>query len=169
MSLNLSDIAILNIYKDELKEIDIKNSACYNFDNTMKVRDIDFSNILLDKKSNKTRKNILIYDISYKYFIDEKPLRIRFDKIDGFIKIYDGIRYLVLFGYERYDAMFNRNRYLISEKSGITESINHNFARIRIDSGYSFPTQKKLIFHNVIILIKPVVKRIKMNISIIYF
>ena len=110
MSLNLSDIAILNIYKDELKEIDIKNSACYNFDNTMKVRDIDFSDILLDKKSNKTRKNILIYDISYKYFIDEKPLRIRFDKIDGFIKIYDGIRYLVLFGYERYDAMFNRNR-----------------------------------------------------------
>ena len=26
-----------------------------------------------------------------------EPLRICFDKIDGFIKIYDGIRYLVLF------------------------------------------------------------------------
>ena len=26
-----------------------------------------------------------------------KPLRIRFDEIDGFIKIYDGIRYLILF------------------------------------------------------------------------
>ena len=27
-----------------------------------------------------------------------KRLRIRFDEIDGFIKIYDGVRYLVLFG-----------------------------------------------------------------------
>ena len=27
------------------------------------------------------------------------PLRIRYDKIDGFIKIYDGFRYLVIFGH----------------------------------------------------------------------
>ena len=27
-----------------------------------------------------------------------KPLRIRFDKVDRFIKVYDGTRYLVLFG-----------------------------------------------------------------------
>ena len=31
-----------------------------------------------------------------------KPLRIRFDKIDGFIKVYDVTRYLVLFGPKRY-------------------------------------------------------------------
>ena len=36
-------------------------------------------------------KNILIYDISYKPFIGSKPLRIRFDEIDGFIKTYGGI------------------------------------------------------------------------------
>ena len=29
----------------------------------------------------------------------EKPLRIWFDKIDGFIKIDDGVRYLVLLKY----------------------------------------------------------------------
>ena len=63
-----------------------------------------------------------------------KPLRIRFDEIDGFIKIYDGIRYLVLLGPEQYDAICNSIRYLISEKSGITDTINHNFAIIRIDS-----------------------------------
>ena len=37
-----------------------------------------------------------------------KPLRIRFDKIDGFIKIYNGtryLRYLILFGPEGYDAI----------------------------------------------------------------
>ena len=29
----------------------------------MKVRDIDFSDVLLDKKSYKNTKNVLIYDI----------------------------------------------------------------------------------------------------------
>ena len=63
----------------------------------MRVRDIDFDNILLDKKSYKTYKNTLIYDISYKTSMGTKTLRIRFYEIDGFIKIYDGIRSLVLF------------------------------------------------------------------------
>ena len=64
-------------------------------------------------------------------------MRIRLDKIDGFIKIYDGIRYLVLFDYGWSDQICNRIKYLISEKIGIMDSINHNFARIRINS-YSF-------------------------------
>ena len=38
---------------------------------------------------------MLIYDILYKTFMGAKPLHIWFEKIDGFIKIYDGIRYLV--------------------------------------------------------------------------
>ena len=33
-------------------------------------------------------------------------------------------------------------RYLISEKTGIINSINHNFARIRIDSYISLPIEK---------------------------
>ena len=40
----------------------------------------------------------MIYDISYKISIGSKPLRIKFDKIDGFITVYDGTRYLTLFG-----------------------------------------------------------------------
>ena len=62
----------------------------------MKATDIDSGDILLDRKSYKTYKNILIYDISYKTFMGSIPLHIRFDKIDGFTKIYDGIRYLVI-------------------------------------------------------------------------
>ena len=27
-----------------------------------------------------------------------KPMHIRFDKVNGFIRVYDGTRYLVLFG-----------------------------------------------------------------------
>ena len=81
--------------KDELKEMDIEKCTCYYFDDIMRVVDLDFDNILFEAK---TYGNILIYDISYKTFMSSKPLRIRFDEIDGFIKIYAGIRYLVLFG-----------------------------------------------------------------------
>ena len=48
-----------------------------------------------------------------------KPSPTRFSKIDGFIRIYDGTRYLVLFGSEKY-VIYNRIRYLISLKIGIT-------------------------------------------------
>ena len=66
--------------------------------------------------------------------IGAKPLHIRFDKVDGFIRAYDGTRYLVLFGTEKYDAFHNRIRYLISQKSSITYVFSHNYARIKIDS-----------------------------------
>ena len=56
-----------------------------------------------------------------------KQLHIWLEKIDGFIKIDDGIRYLVLFGSKQYDAIYNRIRYLISKKIGITDIISHNF------------------------------------------
>ena len=46
--------------KDKLKEIDIKNYACYYFDDKMRVIHIDFYNILPDKKSY---KKLLIYNI----------------------------------------------------------------------------------------------------------
>ena len=58
----------------------------------------------------------MVYDISYKAMIGVKPLHIRFNKIDGFIRVYDGIEYLVLFGPEKHVAIFQRIRYLISKK-----------------------------------------------------
>ena len=148
---------------DELKEIDIKNRTCYYSYDIMQVGDFDFDNILLDEKSfEDSYENILTYVISYKTFIGAKPLRIRFDKIDGFIKIYDGTRYLVLFGPERYD-IYDRIRYLIREKSGIKCSIGHNFARRRIDSYNSLSIGKTLTFQNAIILIKAVDNKNKNN------
>ena len=94
---------------DEVKGIDIKNRTCCYFNNIMRVADIKFYKTLLEEKSY---ENILIYDISYKTFMSAKLVRIRFNKIDGFIKIYDGTRYLVLFGPERYDAIYDRTRYI---------------------------------------------------------
>ena len=51
-----------------------------------------------------------------------KLLRIRFDKIDKYIRIYDGNRYLTLFGSEKSDtdAIYSRIKYLVSQKSCIT-------------------------------------------------
>ena len=50
----------------------------------------------------------MIYKVSHKTLIGTKPLRIRFGKIDEFIRIYDGTRYLTLFGFGKYDATYNR-------------------------------------------------------------
>ena len=79
--------------KDELKEIDIKNRTCYYFDDITRDFDINFDNILLKEK---LYENISVYDISYKTSTGEKPLRIRFDKIDEFIRVRgDEFRYIV--------------------------------------------------------------------------
>ena len=100
----------------------IKNCTYYYFDDIIKLEDFDFNNILIDEKSY---KNILIYDISCNSLIVLKPLWTRFDKIDGFIRIYDGTRYLTLFGSEKYVAIYEKIRYLISLKSGITYTFSH--------------------------------------------
>ena len=87
-----------------IKKIDIN----YYFDYIIKFwdGDIDFSNISLDEKVCKENNgNILIYDISYITSTDAKPLRIRFDKINGFIKIHYKIRYSVFFDYGWFDKI----------------------------------------------------------------
>ena len=67
--------------------------TCYYFDEIIKIKDFDFDNVLINER---LRKNILVYNMSYKTLIGEKPVRIRFAKVNGFISVYDGTRYLVL-------------------------------------------------------------------------
>ena len=69
-------------------------------------------------------------------------MRIRFDRTDGFIKSHDKIRYLVLFDYGWFDKIYGKIKYITSEKSCITDSINHSFRRISIDSYNSLPIKK---------------------------
>ena len=76
---------------DELKETDIKNRTCYYFDDIIIYRDINFDNIFLDiKLCKKEYENTLICEIWYKTSAIQEPLRIRFDKIDGFIRASSG-------------------------------------------------------------------------------
>ena len=51
----------------------------------------------------KSYENSLVYNISYNILIGAEPLRIRFDEIDWFIRLYEGTRYLVLLGVEKCD------------------------------------------------------------------
>ena len=62
---------------------------CWYFDDIIKIQKLDFDNILINEKSY---KNILVYDISYKILIGEKLLRIKFGKVNGFFRVYDGNR-----------------------------------------------------------------------------
>ena len=93
-------------------------------------------------------------------FIGKNPLCIRFDEIGGFIKVYSGIRYLVLLDYNR---IYDKIKCLISEKINITDKIGCNFAILRIDLHKSLPIEKILIFHSIIIHIKSVVNELKTN------
>ena len=58
--------------------------------------------------------------------------------------------------------------FLMSENSCITDSINYNFGKIRINSYNSLSIEKALTFHNVIILIKSVFNKNKITTPIIY-
>ena len=93
--------------------------------------------------------------------IGPNPLHIRFDKVDGFIRIYDGNRYLTLFGSEKYDAIYSRIRYLINLKISTIYIFSHNFTKIKVDFYDPLPIEKRLTLHNAIILIKSVLYKYK--------
>ena len=78
---------------NEFKKVRVKNRKCYCLGDIIKLEYFDLHNILIDEKS---QEKIFNYDISYKAFIDSKSLRIGFDKIDGFGRIYDETRYLII-------------------------------------------------------------------------
>ena len=72
---------------------------------TIKFENFDFD-ILIDEKF---KENVLVYDILYRTLVGTKPLRVRFNKIHGLDRVYDGSMYFVLLGLEKYDAIQNRN------------------------------------------------------------
>ena len=93
--------------------------------------------------------------------IGAKPMRIRLDKVNEFIRVCDGTRYLVLFGSEKYDLIYNRIRYLIGVKSGMTYVISHNYVKIKVDLYISLSLEKSLTLHNIIIIFKSVFNKDK--------
>ena len=85
---------------------------------------------------------------------------IKFDKIDGCIRIYDGTRYLTLLDSQKYDTIYDSIRYLLSLKCDMTYIFSHYFAKIKVDSYDSLLIEIGLTLH-VIILIKTVLNEDK--------
>ena len=138
--------------KIKLKEIDIKNRVWYYFDDIINGTKINFGNILSNKK---LYDNISVHINSNESLTWPKPLRMKFDKIGWFIISLDvKIKHLVLFDYGLLDKICDKIKYHASKKSGVTNSINTNFGKIKIKSCNSLPIKKMLTFHNVITLIK---------------
>ena len=71
--------------------------------------------MIIFKWMKKLCENVLIYNISYKTLIGAEAMHIRFDKVHGFIKVYDGTRYLKLFELGKCE-IFNRIRHLTGVK-----------------------------------------------------
>ena len=83
----------------------------------IKIEDFDLENIFTDEK---LYENIFIYNIWNEIVIPAKPLRIRFNKTNRFVRVYGETRYLVLFGSKKYNHICNIIRYRINVKSGVT-------------------------------------------------
>ena len=49
---------------------------------------------------------------------------VRLDKINGFMRIYNGTRYLTLLGAEKYDTIYDKIRYLVID----LQEVSHFFS-----------------------------------------
>ena len=79
---------------NRLKDIDIKNRTFDCFDDIININDLNLDNILINEKPYEI---ILFYNVAYKTLYGAKPLRVIFDKVDGYIRKYDSTKYLGLF------------------------------------------------------------------------
>ena len=84
--------------------------------------------------------------ITYKTLIGAKPLRIRFNNVDAFIRFYDGTRSLVLFDPEKYYAIYNRIRYFICQKKYHYTCFSYNYVRMKVNSYNFLSLENKLTF-----------------------
>ena len=92
---------------NEFTKIDIKNRACYYYDDIIMLEDFDLDNILIEKNS---------YNISYNTLIYPKLLCTVFFKENKIIRIFDETRYLTSLSFEKCEALYNISRCLISQK-----------------------------------------------------
>ena len=101
----------------------------------------------------------MIYDISFRTLIGGKPLRIGVTdgtRYNFIMKLYNGTRYLVLFGPEKCNTIYNWIRFFISQKIGIIYGFSHIYARIKGDSYDCFVSKKTFMLQNITILIKSI-------------
>ena len=60
------------------------------------------------------------------------------------IRVYDGTRFVILFGAEKSDFIYKRIWYLTGVNSGITYVISDSYAKIKVDSCDSLTLEKNI-------------------------
>ena len=72
-------------------------------------------------------------------------MRISFDKVYGYIEKHGRNRYASLFyHYQKYERTFDRIKYLVSQKSNISDIYYHNFMKFGINSYDGIPPEKNI-------------------------
>ena len=91
----------------------------------------------------KSYENILIYNVVFKTLYGAKPLRIVFNKIDGYTRKYDSTKYLALFHCdEKNERIFDRRSYSNMLKSNISDVCSHKYTKFKINSDDDLPLEK---------------------------
>ena len=104
---------------------------CYYFDDIINIYVFNFDNILLNEKSY---EKFLISDVSLKTQYCAMSLRIVIlDKLDGYIRKYDGTKYLALFDFIGSNQIsFDIIRYLIVLIINISDAYSHQLYKSKL-------------------------------------
>ena len=127
---------------NEVKDIDIKNPTYYFFDDIINIKNFDFNNIKLDKRSY---KNILIYYIGYVRIKDSKyvkfnsvnPLYLIFNKVNGYFEEINGNKYLTLVPTnenkeKKYEELWSKIRDLIRSITKNSDDYYEKYMKIKL-------------------------------------
>ena len=128
---------------------------CYFFYYIINIFDFNFDIILLNEKSY---EKFLIFDVSFKTQYCARSLCIiMLDKVDGYVRKYDGTKYLALFhSNENNQIIFYRIRYIIMLKINISDAFSHQYMEIKTNSDDDLTLGKTLNVQNRVILFKSV-------------
>ena len=92
-----------------------------------------------------------------------ESLLIVFDKVGWPIMNYDGTKYLVLLGSEKYNSIYDKTRYLIQVKSSFTCDFSYDYGKIKIDSHSDLTLEVSFFLYNVVTLINSVLNSQSQN------
>ena len=65
---------------------------------------------------------------------------------------------LALFGCKKFNAIFNKIKYLIRIKSSILYVVSHNYGKIKTELDDDLRIEEAFILHNIVLIIKFLIK-----------
>ena len=148
-----------------VKQIDIKNRACYFYNDMINIKKFDSNSLKIDKRSY---KDIGMYNIGYITIkkIDDcesiysvNPLYLRVDHVNGYIEEKGVNKYLVFDSADenkellkKYNDVWDGIRDKIKEIASVECDYEKDYVKIKFNSDDDLPLSKPLKFHNMTII-----------------